>query len=72
MEGEMNKSLKKEVILYSIIAVIVVVISLLNNFFWGIGKKENLKNKVFPIEEIQKLEQNNITYNVPYQEDWLD
>ena len=63
----MDKSLKKEVIFYLIIVVILIGISILNNAFWKIGKIET--NKI--IEE-QKLEVNNITYNVPFEEKWLD
>ena len=66
----MDKSLKKEVIFYSIIVVILVIISILNNVFWKIGKKE--KEPINNIQETQQLEVNNITYNVPFEEEWLD
>lgn len=64
----MRKSLKKEIILYSIIVVILIVVSILNNKFWkfGIKEKEEYTNQV------QQLEINNVTYNVPYEEQWLD
>lgn len=65
----MDKSLKKEVIFYLIIVVILISISILNNAFWKIGKKEEQINKI--VQE-QKLEVNNITYNVPFEEKWLD
>lgn len=65
----MDKSLKKEVIFYLIIVVILISISVLNNGFWKIGKKEEQTNKI--VQE-QKLEVNNITYNVPFEEKWLD
>ena len=65
----MDKSLKKEVIFYLIIVVILISISILNNAFWKIGKKEEQTNKI--VQE-QKLEVNNITYNVPFEEKWLD
>ena len=65
----MDKSLKKEVIFYLIIVAILISISILNNAFWKIGKKEEQTNKI--VEE-QKLEVNNITYNVPFEEKWLD
>lgn len=58
-----------EVIFYSIIVVILITISILNNAFWEIGKKEQQTNEI--IQE-QKLEVNNITYNVPFEEKWLD
>ena len=64
----MDKTLKKEVILYSIIVAILIIISVLNNVFWKIGKeKENVKE-----QELQQLEVNNITYNAPFEEKWLD
>lgn len=64
----MEKSLKKEVILYSIIVVILVVISILNHNFWKLGiKKENKEEN-----QVQQLQVNNVTYNVPYEEQWLD
>ena len=66
----MDKSLKKEVIFYSIIVVILIVVSILNNVFWKIGKEE--KQPDIPSQEVQQLEVNNITYNVPFEEEWLD
>jgi hypothetical protein len=65
----LNKSLKKEVLFYLIIVVILISISILNNAFWKIGKKEEQTNKI--VQE-QKLEVNNITYNVPFEEKWLE
>lgn len=64
----MDKTLKKEVIFYSIIVVILIIISVLNNVFWKIGKE----NKKLKEPELQQLEVNNITYNVPFEEKWLD
>ena len=64
----MDKTLKKEVIFYSIIVVILIIISVLNNLFWKIGKE----NKEVKEPELQQLEVNNITYNVPFEEKWLD
>lgn len=66
----MDKSLKKEVIFYSIIVVILITISILNNVFWKIGKEE--KEITTNTQETQQLEVNNITYNVPFEEKWLD
>ena len=67
---DLDKSLKKEVILYSIIVVILITISILNNVFWKIGKEE--KETTINTQETQQLEVNNITYNVPFEEKWLD
>ena len=64
----MDKTLRKEVIFYSIIVVILIIVSVLNNVFWKIGE-ENKKNVS---QELQQLEVNNITYNVPFEEKWLD
>ena len=61
------KEHKKEVIFYSIIVAILIVISILNNAFFKFGKEKEQINK-----NIQKLEINNITYNVPFEEKWLD
>lgn len=68
----MDKSLKKEVIFYSIIVVILITISILNNVFWKIGKEDKEQGNIVTNQEIQQLEVNNITYNVPFEEKWLD
>jgi len=62
------KDYKKEVIFYSIIVVILIIISILNNTIWKIGKEKKTVN----IQNAQLLEVNNITYNVPFEEEWLD
>lgn len=59
-----------EVIFYSIIVVILITISILNNVFWKIGKEK--KETTINTQETQQLEVNNITYNVPFEEKWLD
>lgn len=64
----MDKSLKKELIFYLIIVVILIAISILNNIFWKIGKEEMVNNTL----KTQQLEINNITYNIPFEEKWLD
>ena len=64
------KENKKEIIFYSILVVILITISILNNAFWKIGKKEKEMNT--DTKEIKQLEVNNITYNVPFEEKWLD
>lgn len=61
------KEHKKEVVFYSIIVVILIVISILNNTFLKLGKEKDDINK-----NIQKLEINNITYDIPFEEKWLD
>ncbi len=67
-----NKNIK-EIIFYAFLIVILVAISILNNTFWKLGKEENVQvqeNKSY--NEQQLLEVNNITYNVLYEERWLD
>lgn len=67
---KLDKSLKKELIFYLIIVVILIAISIFNNAFWKIGKEEsNTTNNTL---ESQQLEINNITYNIPFEEKWLD
>ena len=68
----MDKSLKKEVIFYSIIVIILITISILNNVFWKIGKEDKKQENIVTDQVIQQLEVNNITYNVPFEEKWLD
>lgn len=65
---KLDKSLKKELIFYLIIVVILIAISILNNTFWKIGKEEMATNTL----KTQQLEINNITYNIPFEEKWLD
>lgn len=64
----MEKSLKKEVILYSVIVVILVTISILNHNYWKLRIKKGNKEE----NQVQQLQVNNVTYNVPYEEQWLD
>ena len=67
---KLDKSLRKELIFYLIIVVILIGISIFNNAFWKIGKEEsNTTNNTL---ESQQLETNNITYNIPFEEKWLD
>jgi len=63
------KGSKKEIVFYSLILVLLIVIVVLNNVFWKIGKDtEEIQDK----QEIQQLEIDNITYNVPFEDKWLD
>ena len=65
-----NKNIK-ELVFYSIIVIVLIIISILNNAFWKIGKKEKIQEKTIKNEQ-QLLEIDNITYDVPYEERWLD
>ena len=59
---------KKEMLCYLAICVVLVIIVILNNMFWKLGKEKN--NKIE--NNIDYLESNNVTYNVPYEERVLD
>ena len=65
-----NKNIK-ELVFYSIIVIVLIIISILDNAFWKIGKKEKIQEKTIKNEQ-QLLEIDNITYDVPYEERWLD
>ena len=67
----MKKEGIKEIIFYGIILIIILLFVILNNVFWKVGKEENIKQNN-SIKETQYLEVDNITYNVPFEEKWLD
>ncbi|MCI9286459.1 MAG: hypothetical protein HFJ57_00450 [Clostridia bacterium] len=58
---------KKEMFCYLAIFIVLVIIVILNNVFWKLGKEDNSKQN-----NIVYLESNNVTYNVPYEERALD
>lgn len=58
---------KKEMFCYLTIFIVLVIIVILNNVFWKLGKEDNSKQN-----NIVYLESNNVTYNVPYEERALD
>ena len=60
----MKKEQKAEFIIYVSILVFLILIVFFNNKFWKLGK-EKTNNTVY-------LESNNIIYNVPYEEEWLE
>lgn len=66
-----NKKVK-ELIFYAIITIVLVGISILNNTYWKLGKEDNIEENTNNNMQTQLLEVNNITYNVPYEEEWLD
>lgn len=59
---------KKEMLCYLAICVVLIIIVILNNVFWKLGKEKN--NKIE--NNIDYLESNNVIYNVPYEEKVLD
>ena len=57
----------KELICYSVLLLLLLILVICNNVFWKLGKQtESTKNN------IDYLESNGITYNVPYEERVLD
>lgn len=61
-----NKSNKKELVMYLIIFIILVILSVCNRLFWKLGKVENnISTNIYFITD-------NIIYDVPYEEEWLD
>lgn len=67
----MKKEGIKEIVFYGVILAILVLFIILNNVFWKVGKEENIEQNN-TIKETQYLEEDNITYNVPFEEKWLD
>ena len=59
---------KKEMLCYLAICVVLVIIVILNNMFWKLGKETN--NKIE--NNIDYFKSNNVIYNVPYEEKVLD
>lgn len=58
---------RKEMFCYLSIFIILVIVVILNNIFWKLGKEDNNKHN-----NIVYLKSNNVTYNVPYEERALD
>lgn len=54
---------KKDLLCYLVVFLVLVIIVILNNVFWKLGKIDN---------NIVYLESNNVIYNVPYEEKVLD
>ncbi len=59
---------KKEMFCYVAIFIILVIVVILNNIFWKLGK-ENSQNID---DNIVYLESNNVIYDVPFVEEVLD
>ena len=58
---------KKEMFCYLSIFIVLVIIVILNNVFWKLGKEDNNKEN-----NVVYLKSNNVTYNVPFSERTLD
>ncbi len=63
---------KKEMLCYLAICVVLIIIVILNNVFWKLGKETNNKIENNIENNIDYLESNNVIYNVPYEEKVLD
>lgn len=59
---------KKEMFCYLAVFIVLVIIVILNNIFWKLGKEDNNKTN----NNIVYLESNNVIYDVPYEEKALD
>lgn len=59
---------KKEMFCYLAVFIALVIIVILNNVFWKLGKEDNNKTD----NNIVYLESNNVIYDVPYEEKALD
>lgn len=59
---------KKEMFCYLAIFIALVIIVIINNVFWKLGKEDNNKTD----SNIVYLESNNVIYDVPYEEKVLD
>ena len=57
---------KKELLCYVVIFIGLMILVLLNNMFWKIGKQSNTTNNIV------YLESNNVIYDVLYEEKALD
>lgn len=67
---ESNKESKKELFFYLGILSILILIIVFNNVFWKFGKQD--KTGDIQQNNTTYLESNNVIYNVPYEEQWLD
>lgn len=63
---KMDKN-KKEMFCYLAVFIILVIITILNNVFWKLGKENREIDN-----NIVYLESNNVIYDVPYDERALD
>lgn len=59
---------KKEMFCYLAVFLVLVIIVILNNIFWKLGKEDNNKTN----NNIVYLESNNVIYDVPYEDKALD
>lgn len=64
----------KEIVFYGVILAIVIILIICNNVFWKLGKQKEKTNynNTNNEQQVQYLQENNITYNVPFEEKWLD
>ncbi len=60
---------KNELIIYLIIVILLIALSICNNTIWKFGKQ--LDNHTTE-NNITNLNSDNIIYNVPFEEEWLE
>ena len=63
----MGSTSKKEILIYLTLVIVLIIVSILNNKIWKLGK-----NNKSEIKNITYLNSDNVVYNVPYNEKWLD
>lgn len=61
----------KEIIFYSIITIMLILVCMLNKYIWKFGENSKKETNVETSTQ-QMLEVNGKKYNVPYEEEWLD
>lgn len=66
---ENNKNPFKEFVFYLVVLIVLILLVICNNVLWKFGKQETESNSN---NNITRLQSNNVIYNVPYQEEWLD
>ena len=59
---------KKEMFCYIVVFIILIIITILNNVFWKLGKEDKSK----AANDIDYLKSNNVIYDVPYEERAFD
>ena len=64
---KLGSTSKKEILIYLTLVIVLIIVSILNNKIWKLGK-----NNKSEIKNITYLNSDNVVYNVPYNEKWLD
>lgn len=67
----MENNIKNEFIFYILILIVLIIVVVCNNMFWKIGRQSTEINEEIK-DNTTYFEVNNVIYNVPYEEVWLD